>query len=213
MIDPGIRGIGALVTGVNNPEGIGAAVARALAAQGARLFPTYRRTGIGGLSRDLPEPGLSRYKGLQTLEPGPLPGRDTRGRWGSWSPVGGSLGPGDDSRTLRRSGDSHRESRYPHPQRGPLGNGFACSRPGVSPNGRFHPRPALRGEQQCLRPPYDRVHGSIPSVRPTVGWAARLDQRPRGNHCEGVLARTRPARLHGSRGKSSTSEGEKVMPL
>jgi 3-oxoacyl-[acyl-carrier protein] reductase len=44
MIDPGLLGKVALITGVNNPLGIGAATARAFAAQGAAVFITsYRR--------------------------------------------------------------------------------------------------------------------------------------------------------------------------
>lgn len=38
MIDPMLNGRTALITGANNPRGIGAAVARALAAQGVRVF-------------------------------------------------------------------------------------------------------------------------------------------------------------------------------
>jgi 3-oxoacyl-[acyl-carrier protein] reductase len=43
MIDPGLKGKGALVTGANNPRGIGAGIARALARQGCRVFLTYLR--------------------------------------------------------------------------------------------------------------------------------------------------------------------------
>ncbi|MFN8531909.1 MAG: SDR family oxidoreductase [Anaerolineae bacterium] len=43
MIDPRLQGKVALITGANNPRGIGAAVARALAAQGTAVFLTYKR--------------------------------------------------------------------------------------------------------------------------------------------------------------------------
>lgn len=43
MIDPGLQGRVVLVTGANNPQGIGAAIARAFAAQGAHLFLHYYR--------------------------------------------------------------------------------------------------------------------------------------------------------------------------
>jgi 3-oxoacyl-[acyl-carrier protein] reductase len=43
MIDPGLEGKTVLITGANNPFGIGAGTARAFAAQGAKLFLTYLR--------------------------------------------------------------------------------------------------------------------------------------------------------------------------
>lgn len=43
MIDPGLEGKVALITGANNPFGIGAGTARAFAVQGARVFLTYLR--------------------------------------------------------------------------------------------------------------------------------------------------------------------------
>lgn len=43
MIDPGLTGKVVLVTGANNPLGIGAAIAEAFAMQGASVFVTYLR--------------------------------------------------------------------------------------------------------------------------------------------------------------------------
>jgi 3-oxoacyl-[acyl-carrier protein] reductase len=64
MIDPGLSDKVVIVTGGNNPFGIGAAIARAFASHGARLFIHYFRPEIdfsdqkqgGGRS---PEPGLT----------------------------------------------------------------------------------------------------------------------------------------------------------
>src|SRR5215203_6199141 len=44
MIDPGLRDKVVLVTGTNNPFGIGAAIARAFAAQSTSVFITYLRS-------------------------------------------------------------------------------------------------------------------------------------------------------------------------
>ena len=67
MDNSGIRGSVALVTGVNNPLGIGAAAARALAAGGARVVGTYlplpRRTSSGTTY------GLEYYGALVTSSP------------------------------------------------------------------------------------------------------------------------------------------------
>lgn len=41
MVDPGLNGKAVLVTGANNPHGIGAAVAHAFAAQGAQSSSRY----------------------------------------------------------------------------------------------------------------------------------------------------------------------------
>jgi 3-oxoacyl-[acyl-carrier protein] reductase len=45
MIDPGLKEKVVLITGANNPHGIGAGVARAFAAQGSRVFLHYFRQG------------------------------------------------------------------------------------------------------------------------------------------------------------------------
>jgi 3-oxoacyl-[acyl-carrier protein] reductase len=43
LIDPRLEGKVVLITGANNPYGIGAAIARAFATQGAKLLLTYLR--------------------------------------------------------------------------------------------------------------------------------------------------------------------------
>ncbi len=63
MIDPGIRDKVALVTGANNPLGIGAAIARALASHGALVFIHYFRQDVELDDQERhtgasPEPGL-----------------------------------------------------------------------------------------------------------------------------------------------------------
>ncbi len=64
MIDPGLEGKVALVTGGNNPRGIGAAIARTLAAQGARVFIHYFRQSEECL-RGLPKQGRAGEPGLE----------------------------------------------------------------------------------------------------------------------------------------------------
>lgn len=67
MIDPGLRGKVALITGANNPRGIGAATARALAVQGAAVALTYLRTPSEAAS-DPGEPGEAHYLAAQTMD-------------------------------------------------------------------------------------------------------------------------------------------------
>src|SRR5436190_9458666 len=71
MIDPGLAGRVALVTGGNNPGGIGAATARALARQGAAVFVHYLRTKAdGGLADPTSEaPGEALCRRAQTNTP------------------------------------------------------------------------------------------------------------------------------------------------
>lgn len=66
MIEPGLKGKVALVTGGNNPYGIGATIAKAFVSQGAAVFIHYFRQNIdistdGQRERDLDKPGLAFY--------------------------------------------------------------------------------------------------------------------------------------------------------
>jgi 3-oxoacyl-[acyl-carrier protein] reductase len=63
MIDPGLKDKVAVVTGGNNPHGMGAAIARAFAAQGARVFVNYLR-----LAPE--ERGVSAEEAALATEPG-----------------------------------------------------------------------------------------------------------------------------------------------
>jgi hypothetical protein len=59
MIDPGLNGKVALITGANSPYGIGAAAARAFAAQGAAVFITYLRPRIDLSPQASEAPGVA----------------------------------------------------------------------------------------------------------------------------------------------------------
>ena len=74
MIDPQLAGNVALVTGANNPHGIGAAVAEAFAAQGAAVFVTYLRQspdalGVSAAEPDAATPGEACYLAHQADSP------------------------------------------------------------------------------------------------------------------------------------------------
>jgi len=70
MIDPGLKEKVVLITGANNPHGIGAGVARAFAAQGSRVFLHYFRQTDGGARHkradNAASPGGSFYYSQQT---------------------------------------------------------------------------------------------------------------------------------------------------
>ncbi len=72
MVDPGLENKAVLVTGANNPHGIGAATASAFAAQGAKVFITYLRISPQdhGVSEEQAQqtdaPGLPFYYKMQT---------------------------------------------------------------------------------------------------------------------------------------------------
>src|SRR3990172_4972978 len=67
MIDTGLRGKVVLVTGANNPYGIGAATAKAFAAEGAAVMLHYYRSRREPPPRQRPDqPGLSFYLEQQT---------------------------------------------------------------------------------------------------------------------------------------------------
>jgi len=67
MIDPGLKDKVALVTGGNNPHGIGAATARALAAQGAAVFIHYFRQPTDETNAsDADRPGIPFFMRMQS---------------------------------------------------------------------------------------------------------------------------------------------------
>lgn len=74
MIDPGLKDRVVLVTGANNPSGIGAAVAQASAAQGAKLFLHYFRLAnqktTARKSSEQDSPGLEFYHAQQAKAAG-----------------------------------------------------------------------------------------------------------------------------------------------
>jgi 3-oxoacyl-[acyl-carrier protein] reductase len=87
MIDTGLKDKVVLITGGNNPYGIGAATARAFAAQGAAVFIHYFRTEAESAGADIaPSPGEAFYRSQQTRSAGDLVAhiRQQGGRAEAW---------------------------------------------------------------------------------------------------------------------------------
>lgn len=62
FIDPKIKGKVVLITGANNPMGIGAATAEAFASLGAMVFLCYLRAPLDEASSEVDAPGLQLYR-------------------------------------------------------------------------------------------------------------------------------------------------------
>jgi 3-oxoacyl-[acyl-carrier protein] reductase len=74
MIDPGLKGKNVLITGANNPRGIGAAIAKGFARLGCRVFLHFFR-GCPA-AENFPElPGEELYRALQSLSAAEIVGQ------------------------------------------------------------------------------------------------------------------------------------------
>ncbi len=68
MIDTGLKNKVVLITGVNNPHGIGAAIAKAFTAEGAAAFVTYLRLPAGEETTDIPGESFYRAQTAKTAD-------------------------------------------------------------------------------------------------------------------------------------------------
>ena len=130
MIDPGLKEKVVLITGANNPHGIGAGIARAFAAQGAKVFLHYLRQLAPGASTETgtqaDTPGAPFYYSQQAksagevlaeIRPNGRRGANVGGR-----PRGCKLYPAG----VRPGGGHAGAGRSPDQQCGPLGGGYIC---------------------------------------------------------------------------------------
>ena len=68
MIDTGLKNKVVLITGVNNPHGIGAATAKAFATEGADVFVTYLRLPAEVSTTSVPGEGFYRVQNTKTAD-------------------------------------------------------------------------------------------------------------------------------------------------
>lgn len=68
MIDTGLHNKVVLITGVNNPYGIGAATAKAFAAEGAMIYATYLRQPAHESTEDLPGEAFYQAQNAQSAD-------------------------------------------------------------------------------------------------------------------------------------------------
>jgi 3-oxoacyl-[acyl-carrier protein] reductase len=68
MIDTGLKNKVVLITGVNNPHGIGAAASKAFALEGASVFVTYLRLPSNGSPSNIPGEAFYRFENSQTAD-------------------------------------------------------------------------------------------------------------------------------------------------
>lgn len=68
MIDTGLKNKVALITGVNNPHGIGAAIAKAFTTEGAATFVTYLRLPAKESETDVPGEAFYRAQNAKTVD-------------------------------------------------------------------------------------------------------------------------------------------------